>query len=168
MGTIKDLSNNEALEKFKNMIDDINVCMFCTNAVNNLFETRPMATQKVDDEGNIWFLSNTESHKNREIEVDETVKLIYAKPSQAEYLTVEGKATVYTDKEKISEIWTDFAKAWFKGGKDDPNLSAICVKPDKTYYWDTKFGKMVTLITAAVGTLTNKVVDAGVEGKLAV
>lgn len=37
------------------------------------------------------------------------------------------------------------ANAWFTG-KDDPNASIIRVKPDDVSYWDTKAGKLVTLL----------------------
>lgn len=166
MGEIKNLSQQEAIQKIKDLAEDIKMCMFCTQVKDMPFQTRPMGTQKVDDEGNLWFLSAASSEKNEEIKNDDEVQLIYSKGSDAHFLSVHGKATVTRDRQKIEELWNKFAQAWFKGGKDDPNLTVICVKPDDAYYWDTKHGKMVSLFKIAISSVTDKVMDDGVQGSL--
>jgi len=168
MGTTKNLADTEAIEKIKELAEDINICMFCTHLDQQPFQTRPMGTQKVDEDGTFWFLSAEESDKNQEIKQDDKVQLIYSKPSDTHFMTVYGTASVSKDKKKIEELWNPFAKAWFKEGKDDPRLTVISVKPESAYYWDTKFGKMVTLLAIAYSTVTSKEIDAGVEGSLKV
>ena len=95
--------------------------MFCTNVDSAPFETRPMGTAKVDEQGYFWFLSPKESHKNKEIGTVDHVHLIYSDPSSAQFMNVCGHATVSQDKEKIYELWNDLDKAWFTEGKDDPD-----------------------------------------------
>lgn len=166
MGTTEDLDRAGAIEKMKKLAEDINICMFCTDSDKLPFETRPMGTQKVDDEGNFWFLSAADSDKNAEIRMHDNVQLIYSKPADAHFMTVYGTATVSKDKKKTDELWNNFAKAWFKEGKDDPRLTVICVKPESAHYWDTKYGKMITLIGIAISAITSKEMDAGVEGHI--
>ncbi len=166
MGNIKDLDHTAAIEKMQKMAKDISICMFCTASDKLPFETRPMGTQKVDDDGTFWFMSAEESDKNREIKTDDHVQLIYSKGSDAHFMTVYGKATVSKDKQKIEELWNDFAKAWFKEGKDDPRITVISVKPEIAYYWDTKYGKMVSMLAIAYSAVTSKTVDTGIEGEL--
>ena len=72
MSDKKNLSNEEAIKKIKDLVDDIKTCMFCTNVESIPFNTRPMATLQVDDEGNLWFFSETASGKNDEIKNDDT------------------------------------------------------------------------------------------------
>jgi general stress protein 26 len=168
MGETKNYASKEAIDKMKEMADRIRTCMFCTNIDSRPFETRPMGTLKVDDLGNFWFFSASDSHKNEEIETVEHVHLIYADPAASEFMNVCGTATVSRDRQKIDELWSDYAKAWFKEGKDDPRLTVICVKPHKAYYWDTKYGKAVTLLAIAAAAVTGKTMDAGVEGELIV
>jgi general stress protein 26 len=127
-----------------------------------------MATQKVDDEGNFWFLSQADSDRNKAIEKNSKVQLIYAKTSDTHFMSVYGSAIISKDRKKIDEMWTNIATAWFKGGKDDPNLSLICVKPESAYYWDTKHGKIVSLFKIAASAITSKSSDDGIEGKLKV
>lgn len=168
MGQTKNLHNDEAIKKIKDLIDDIKTCMFCTEVQNLPFKTRPMATLEVDDEGNLWFMSNKESNKNDEIKTDDRVQLIYAKGGDSEFLSLSGKANIIKDQAKIDELWNTYAKAWFQGGKDDPNISLIKVIPDEAYYWDTVHGKVVSLLKIAASVVSGKTMDDGVEGKISI
>lgn len=166
MGDLQHLNGQDTVSKIKTIVDHTNTCMFCTGLEEIPFSTRPMATQEVDDDGNIWFLSGKDSHKNQDVQQDHQVQLIYANPDKSEYLSVTGMATIYTDREKIEAVWSPMAKAWFTEGKDDPNLTVIRVRPQQGYYWDTKNGKMVSLIKIAAGAITGTTMDDGIEGKL--
>ena len=125
-----------------------------------------MATVDVDEEGNLWFMSNRQSNKNEEIKEDEKVQLIYAKGGDSHFLSVAGKAQIVKDQAKIDELWTVFAKAWFPEGKKDPDISLIKIIPEDVYYWDTVHGKMVSLLKIATSVVTGKTMDDGVEGKI--
>lgn len=163
----KDLFNEEARAKIKEMAKDIDMCMFCTDLSVRPIPTRPMSTADVDESGNIWFISSKKSNKNFEIGKDNEVQLIYAKNSDAHFLSVYGAATIYTDKAHIEQVWTPIAKAWFEEGKDDPEVTVIKVEPKDAYYWDTKHGKMVSMAKWAYGAITGDMDnDLGIEGKL--
>lgn len=166
MGEVKNLNNNEAVAKLKELAEDIRVCMFCTELGKVPFSTRPMALQEVDESGNLWFISSAESNKNFEIKADEKVQLLFSKLSDSHFINVFGSAYIYTDKNTIEDKWTPMAKAWFEDGKDDPNVTIIRVAPEDVYYWDTKYGKIVYLIKAAVSAIIGKDVDSSQEGNL--
>ena len=167
MGDVKNLTAGEAVDKIREIATNANICMFVTNLSNLPLAGRPMATQEVDGDGNIWFMSNRNSDKNREIDNNEKVQLFYSHTSNYEYLSIFGRAEIVNDRSKIEELWTPMAKTWFKDGKDDPNIRLIKVIPEDAYYWDTKNNKMVSLIKFALGTIgiTQKN-DGGIEGKL--
>ncbi|MBA3682910.1 MAG: pyridoxamine 5'-phosphate oxidase family protein [Bacteroidetes bacterium] len=166
MGDIKDLSHKDAIKKMKELAEDIRICMFCTKTEKIPFDTRPMGTQQVDEEGNFWFFSASDSDKNSEIKQDEDVQLLYSKPSDSHFLSIAGKATISKDKKKIDELWNKLAEAWFKDGKDDPRLTVICVRPSEAHYWDTKNGKMISLLKIAISAISGKQMDGGIEGEL--
>jgi len=168
MGNTKNLSDNEGIEKLKELVDDIKTCLFCTNITDIPFKARPMATLDVDDEGNLWFFSNKASDKNDEIKNNDSVQLVYAKNSSSEFLVVNGKAELVYSKEKIDELWTSMAKAWFPEGKDDPNISVIKIVPQDAHYWDTINGKVITLFKIATAVITGNPSNIGVEGKISV
>lgn len=163
---IEHLDGKEAIEKMQALVNDANICMFTTLLTELPLDARPMATQKVDNGGNLWFLSGASSHKNQHIQRDARVQLFYSHKTGAEFLSVYGEATIYKDRQKIEEIWNNIAKAWFKGGKDDPDLTVIKVKPQYAYYWDTKSNKVISLIKIATSAITGATMDEGVQGEL--
>jgi general stress protein 26 len=167
MGDVENLTANDAVEKIREIAKDANICMFVTKLTQLPLAGRPMATQEVDDEGNIWFMSDRNSNKDYDIKKDNRVQLFYSHTNNYEYLSIFGKAELVNDKKKIEELWTPMAKTWFKDGKDDPAIELIKVAPEDAYYWDTKNNKMISLIKFALGSvgITPKD-DGGVEGKL--
>lgn len=169
MGDVKNLTATDAVEKIREIAKDANICMFVTDLSSLPLSGRPMATQEVDEQGNIWFMSDRNSDKNKHIEDDEQVQLFYSHTNNYEYLSIFGRAEIVNDRSKIEELWTPMAKTWFKEGKDDPNISLLKVIPEDAYYWDTKNNKMVSLIKFAMGAIgINPKDDGGIEGKLKV
>ena len=168
MSDLNNLQGAEAIKQIKTIVDHNKVCMFCTDVEQIPFPTRPMGVQEVDENGAFWFLSGRDSNKNEEVQEDRKVQLIFGDLSRAEYLSVSGTATVFYDRKNLEELWNPMAKAWFNEGKDDPNLTVIRVTPEEGYYWDTKDGKTITMVKIAVGAITGKTLDGGVEGKLSV
>lgn len=163
---VRDLSHSEAVSKMREIVGHNRICLFTTNLASLPLQTRPMATQEVDDDGNFWFLSSKRSNKNLEVEVDPRVQLMFANAGHSEFLSVYGEAHIYTDKSKIEDVWSPVAKAWFKEGKNDPDLTVIKVVPEDAYYWDTKNSKVVSLIKIMASVVSNASMDDGVEGRL--
>lgn len=165
---IQHLVNNEAIDKLKELVKHEPTCLFTTRLGQIPLNTRPMAVQKVCDQGNLWFLSGSDSEKNMEVTEDGRVQLFFLNTGKYEFLSLYGKATITRDRAKIDELWTDIAKAWFEGGKDDPRVTVIKVTPEEGYYWDTKDGKLVSLLKIAASAITGKTLVEGVEGTIAV
>ena len=165
----KDLEGKEAIEKIKELTKKNDLCFFCT-AMNDGFpmSVRPMSVQEVDDDGNLWFLSAADSHKNQEIKTDHKVQLLFRGTKHSDFLSIEGVATISKDKKKIDELWEPLIKTWFTEGKDDPRITVIKVRPTGGYYWDTKHGNMIAFAKMAIGAMTGKTLDDSVEGTLAV
>ena len=88
---IKNLTQEEAIEKFKEIVKHESVCLFTTRLTEVPLTTRPMSVQKVCDQGNFWFLSASDSEKNQEIETDQRVQLFFNNTSKYEFLSVYGR-----------------------------------------------------------------------------
>ena len=169
MSTNKNLQHSEAAKKLKEVVEDIDICLFCTDLQNNDGLTaRPMSSQKVDEEGNIWFFSDKNSDKNQEIAADSKVQLFYSDPSKSSFVVITGEANIVFDKQKVEEYWGSLLKTWFKEGKDDPNLSLIKVSPTKAYYWDVKGNQMVNFFKMLASVATGKTLVDAEEGELQV
>lgn len=163
---IKNLTQGEAIEKFKELADHQSVCLFTTRLTKVPLTTRPMSIRKVCDQGNFWFLSPADSDKNEEITNDPRVQLFLSNTSDYEFLSLYGKATITRDRQKIEELWSDIAKAWFNEGQEDPRITVIKFEPEEGFYWDTKDGKLISLIKIAASAITGKTYQEGVEGRI--
>jgi len=163
----EDLTGQEAIKKMKELIDQNPVCLFCTRINRNeSFCTRPMSAQKVDDSGNLWFLSASDSKKNAEIIADPAVQLLFRGAEYTDFLSLYGQAEITKDKAVIKELWKPIIKDWFTEGIDDPRITVIKVIPNEGYYWDTKHGKVVGLIKRMIGAATGKTMDDSIEGNI--
>jgi general stress protein 26 len=165
--SLENLTQKEALETLKKLSESARICMFCTDLDTIPNASRPMSLKETDEDGNLWFLSSDQSHKNFEIKEDNRVQLYFMNNSDSEYLSILGKAFIYQDKNTIEDKWTPMANAWFDG-KDDPNVSVIRVTPEETYYWEPKVGKFVSMLNFATAAITGQKTDNedGREGNL--
>jgi general stress protein 26 len=164
---LEDLQGQEAIEKIMEMVEQAETCFFCSSVVAGESNgDRPMHVQNVDDEGNIWFLSAKDSRKNQELAVDPSVRLYFQGSKHADFMQLNGTATISFDREKIKELWSPVAKIWFTEGVNDPRISVIKITPSQGYYWDTKHGMAVAGVKMLIGAVLKKTMDDDIEGKL--
>ncbi len=164
-----DLNHDEAISKLKELVEEINVCLFCTDLKTDDGATcRPMSAIKVCDQGNIWFFSEKDSQKNNAIAADKNVQLFFSHPAKSSYLVVNGEAVIILDKAKIEELWTPVAKIWFKDGKEDTNISIIKVTPTTAYYWDTDGNRMINFLKMVASVVTGNNLVTGNQGTITV
>ncbi len=135
-------TKEEAINKFKDLVKDVSVCMFTTIDDHDQLFSRPMSTASIDEQGNAWFFTNEFSEKIQEVSKDNTVYLIYSHPGKNIYVSVKGTCTVILDKKKLDELWNPLLKAWFPGGKDDPKLCLVKVVTEEANYWNSNSGGM--------------------------
>ena len=165
----EDLRGTEAIERIRDMVDKAETCFFCTAVSRGSSgATRPMAVQKVDGAGTLWFLSAADSHKNRELDEDPAVRLFFQVSEHAGFMTLTGRARITRDRRKIRELWSPILKTWFTEGEDDPRITVIAVSPTGGYYWDNKHGKAIAGIKMLVGAAIGKTLDDSIEGTLGV
>lgn len=165
----ENLSGKRAVEKIKELADQAKTCFFITGfSEKGPVQTRPMSVQKIDSEGNLWFLSANDSHKNAEIKKNPHVQLMFQGSAHSDFLNLFGKAAISTDKKKIKELWEPLVKAWFTEGIDDPRVTVIKVIPIEGYYWDNKHGNAIAYIKMLAGAALGKTLDDSVNGALKV
>jgi general stress protein 26 len=156
----------ENLQKLIDLIEDIDFTMMTTVDDDGSLRSRPMSTQQIGEDGVMWFFTGYESGKSHEIKNDSHVNLSYSKPSDNVYVSVSGKATLSKDRAKIEELWTPELKAWFPGGKEDPNVGLIRVDIDKAEYWDSPNSAVTHLIGFVKATLSGESYDPGENKKI--
>ena len=165
----KDVFSLEAGERIKEMAESAKTCFFCTaDGLGDSEGVRPMSVLQVEENGTLWFLSAKDSYKNQEINANNKVKLYFQGSPHADFLFLAGTATISFDKNKIRELWTPLAKAWFTQGENDPRISAIKVVPENGFYWDNKHGNLIAGVKMLFGALVGQTIDDSIIGKIKV
>jgi general stress protein 26 len=163
----RDLDGIDAVKRIKDMVDDAKSCFFRTEGgIGPSRGVRPMSVREVDDAGNIWFLSASDSHKNRELAASQAVTLHFQASAHAGFLELEGRAEVLSDRARIKDLWNFMLRTWFTEGEDDPRITVIRFVPERGYYWDNKHGEAVAGAKMAVGAAIGKTLDDSIEGQL--
>ena len=125
--------NKEEIEKLRDLIKDIDTAMLTTSTPEGLL-SRPMMTQEVEFDGDLWFFTMKDTDKYREILHDSEVNVAYAGKS---YVSVSGKVEVVEDINKKSEYWNKAYKKMLDTTVDDPNLVLLKVNVRSAEYWET-------------------------------
>jgi len=124
-----------ALKKINELIKDIRIAMLTTAGVDGTLHSRPMATQRSEFAGELWFLTRDDSGKVSEIHRDANVSLTYA-DGKSTFVALSGRARVARDQAKIEELWNPMHMAWFPEGKEDPEIRVMRVAVETAEYWD--------------------------------
>ena len=165
----EDLRGEKAIEKIREIVNQAPNCFFCTAyATGESNGARPMNVRKVDHNGHLWFLSANDSHKADELSIDPSVRLFFQGSTHSDFLELNGRVTVHTNREKIEDLWEPVLQTWFTEGIDDPRILVIQFVPTDGYYWDTKHGGMVAGIKMFLGAILKRTLDDSIEGKISV
>lgn len=126
-------SDQEKHAHLKKLLDSFDTAMLVT-VCNDKLRARPMAIGSYDDKGDLWFVTGMDSPKVAEANKDNRIVATFEKGQK--YLSISGHSETVKDQAKINEIWKDAWKAWFPGGKTDPNLCLLRVRAEEAEYWD--------------------------------
>ncbi|KXH86939.1 pyridoxamine 5'-phosphate oxidase family protein [Sporosarcina sp. HYO08] len=125
--------NQEEMETLRELIKDVDTAMLTTVTEEGLV-SRPMKTQEVEFDGDLWFFTKKETNKYEEISHDQAVNVAYAGKS---YVSVRGRAEIVNDVEKKKELWSKMYEKIMQTSYDDPNVVLIKVKAEAAEYWET-------------------------------
>ncbi len=126
------MSQNQ--KHFKEILSDFNNAMLVTLDQNHQPSARPMRIADVTDEGEVWFATDKASGKVDEIKNNSVVGITLQ--SGSKFLSLTGTATVFNDRSKVEQLWSEPWKIWFPKGKNDPSLTLLKIEPDEGEFWD--------------------------------
>lgn len=156
------------LDKFYDLVDDIEIAMMTTRRADGHLESRAMATQKRAAGADLWFVTSDGSAKLRDIEADPHVNLSYYKDRTREWISVSGLATISRDRQKIHELYAPDWSIWFPdegdprhGTADDPRLVLIGVNVHAAVFMEVNKPQPVVLYELVKGWLTGAMPDVG-------
>lgn len=154
----KSADRAEQIKKLGGLIKDIRIAMLTTVEEDGHLHSRPMATQEIEFDGDLWFFTGAETGKAYEVQHDQRVNVSFADPNKNSYVSVSGSAQLVHDKEKAKELWQPAHKAFFPEGVDDPNLVLLKIRVEEAEYWDaphSAVAKMKILLRGLTGAPQN-------------
>ncbi|SEA91040.1 General stress protein 26 [Thalassobacillus cyri] len=150
--------NQETIKKIKDLIKDEKVAMLTTLTPEGKLMSRPMRTQEVEmdmDKEEIWFITEKDTEKYRDIERNSAVNLAYAGNS---YVSISGTAEFVQDEDKKNDYWNKILGRLLNTSPDDPNVVLVKVTPEIAEYWES--GVNVKTVKEFVKKMTsNKSLD---------
>lgn len=143
-------SHKKAVETVRELIKGIDTAMFTTISAEGLV-SRPMKTQEVEFDGDLWFLTKKDTSKFEEILHDPRVNVVYADKS---YVSIRGTAKLVQDLDKKKEFWNAGYDAFLQTSYDDPEVILIQVQAEAAEYW--KSGNLAEKATYLFKRITNQ------------
>jgi general stress protein 26 len=123
-----------------------------------------MATQDVDFDGDIWFITERSAEHTRNLLANPRVNVAYAGDSS--WVSIAGTARVVDDPARLREYWNTFTDAWMEGGPENPENVLVQVEADTAEYWDSPGSKVTQVVNLVKAKVTgerfegdNRVVD---------
>lgn len=159
------MSDAGGLARLKELIESVRIGLLTTVDLNGLLHTRPVETLRCDTDGTLWFFTDHESPKARELSHDMRVSVGYSDPAKKIYVVVAGQASILHDEALASELWTFAQRAWYPKGVEDVHLSILRVSLQRAEYWETP-GEASYLLAALAASVTGKPAVVGHDHKL--
>ncbi len=160
------IAQSESLHHLAQLVEGIDIAMLVTRRADGTLESRPMATQAVDESSSsLWFFASRTSHLVETIRRDGQVNVAYAHAGHHTYVSVVGEASVVDNERQRHALWRDSYAMWFSGGVDDPDLILIRVAILSADYWESAPGNTVSrLLGFAKALFTHDSSDLGTQG----
>jgi len=159
-------TTHEDAKLLNDKIKGIRIAMMTTVETDGTLRSRPMATQDMEFNGDLWFFTHASTPKVDDVQHDQQINLGYAKPDENLFVSVSGTAQLVRDRQKINELWQPALKAWFPNGNEDPDLALLKVTVESAEYWDAPSGVMGRLYVVAKGLATGGKDSGGENVKL--
>lgn len=131
--TNSNANQREAIDTVRDLIKGIDTAMLTTASEEGLV-SRPMKTQEIEFDGDLWFLTKKDTDKFHELLRNRQVNVAYAGTS---YVAIRGEAELVESPEKVKQFWSPAYEALLNTTYDDPNLVLIRVKAETAEYWDS-------------------------------
>jgi len=104
------MASNGQISKLRRLIEEMDICMFTTLEEDGTISSRPMSTQQLKPEGDLWYFTAVDSRNVDEIPRSSRVHLSYALRRKNRYVSIFGTAQLVFDRRKSKELWGPILK----------------------------------------------------------
>lgn len=129
---MSNMIKQDEIETLRELIKEVDTAMLTTATEEGLV-SRPMKTQEVEFDGDLWFFTKKETNKYDEILHNQDVNVAYVGKS---YVSVRGRAEIVEDLAKKKELWSKVYETIMQTSYNDPNVILIKIKAEAAEYWN--------------------------------
>lgn len=130
-------ASEKDVEQINRIIRSVPVAILTTAMPDGSLHSRPMATQRTDFDGELWFFTEREAAKVDEIKREHHVNVSYADHERLSYASLSGVASVVRDRAKAKACWTADHAAWLDAdGPDDARIALLRVRVEYAEIWE--------------------------------
>ncbi len=100
---------------------------------------RPMTAQFERDQSPIWFFTSRDNAIVQKLPQGNRAIATFADKGHDLFATLHGSVAIEKDRAVLERLWNQHIAAWFKGGKDDPNLALLRFDAERAEIWLNEF-----------------------------
>ena len=156
------MAASKKIDELYDLIEGIETTMFTTRRATGQLVSRPMETQARIEGADLWFVTNTDTHKLDELELDPHVNCSYYNNRTHEWVSVAGVAHVSKNRNRIRQLYKEEWKAWLgdeggekDGGPNDPRIALIMVEADFATYMKVNKSRPIVLFEILKAKVTH-------------
>jgi general stress protein 26 len=139
---------------FLELVERFDTGMLCTRQPNGALRARPMAVARIEENGDLWFVTAIGSGKVEEVFNEPSVLVTFQ--GRSRYVSLSGKAELVGDPQRLDELWREEWREFFPEGRDDPRLALLHVRAAEAEYWDSSARGVRHAFEAAKAALQGK------------
>lgn len=141
----------------------IHSCMMATHDGERIV-ARPMVAIPRPEQNLIWFFTDTNTHKDDEVQRDPRACVTFADIKDQTYVSISGRISRVDDKDMIEDLWTEGASVYFPQGTQDPDIVLLKFVPETGAYWDAPSSPIVLAIKFLEAKMTGERPELGDHG----
>lgn len=154
--------------RFLELLKTFHAGILITRTGGDALRGRPMSIGHVEDDGVLWFFTDTQSGKVAELGRDQRVVVTLAEGDK--YIVMTGAVELVRDAEKARALWKEQFRVWFSG-PDDPKLVLLRFEPVEGEYWNNAGAQGLKQAFRAAkayvqGEQLKDIPDPGLHGKV--
>lgn len=125
----------------------------------------PMSPIAREDDNAIWFITSAEHDTYKAAESGTAAEIYLCDSSANTYGTLKGHLTAENDPQKLDDLWSPMADAWFENGRADDSVRLMKYTPKDAELWVSE-GRATYLFETIKANVTNDTPDVGGYGTL--
>lgn len=137
---VERMNTTKELNMLNQILKSAETAMLTTSTTASDLHGRPMHIADVSEEGEITFLTSSDSDWLKAIDKNDTVGVSVLEAGH--YAFINGLAVVETSVERIKSVWKSSLSVWFPDGPAR-GVVMVTVMPVRAEYWDVRGGSMV-------------------------